>query len=166
MADESALYALLVDMWKNNENGWGFPFRPEIVLARIETATRQNLATRTTPSDERMGIVGIIDGKDGRLVGSIGLFLEPAMWFTDPGTSLTELWVFLRPEARENHEADLRAFAHWAHDSMRADLEKQNYKLPFPLFTGFVHQGEHFEGMLRLWRRWGGRQVGALFRVD
>lgn len=164
--DEGAVYDLLIALWRNNESGWGFPYRPETVLARIETGTRPDPATRSNPQDQRRGIIGLIDGPNGKLIGSVGLFLDPATWFTD-ALSLTELWLYVRQEARGmGHERDLFAYAKWAHAHLKAS-HGSDYRLPFPLLTGLMHFGPRYGAMERLWRRRsGGTQVGSLFRVD
>lgn len=166
-ADEGKIFDLLVDLWRHNANGWNFPYRPEIVLARIEVGTRPDPATRSNPQDQRRGLIGLIDGPYGKLIGSVGLFIEPAVWFSD-AVSLTELWLFVREDARgkERHERDLFAWARWAHAHMKADLGP-DYPLPFPLLTGLMHRGSRYEAMERLWRqRSGGTKAGSLFMLD
>src|SRR6266700_7343264 len=39
--DEDAVFDLLVEMHRHNNSGWGWPYRREIVLGRIEVATRR-----------------------------------------------------------------------------------------------------------------------------
>jgi hypothetical protein len=162
-ADENALYDLLVDLHRNNEHGWGFPYRPEIVLSCIEAGTRPEPAARRNPSNQRRGIIGVIDGTDGRLIASVGLFIDPVVWFSD-ATGLTELWLYVRPWARHaaRHYRSLFAFSLWAHDFMRSQL--RDYPLDFPLSTGFLHLGHRLGPMERLWARFSGaKKAGVLF---
>lgn len=167
-SDEGRLYDLLLAMHRYNDNGWGVPFRPEEVLQRIEVCTRPEPMMRTCDHDRRRGIAGVIDGNDGLFVGSVGLFIEPIMWFNEEVVCLRELWTFVRPEARHGYREfdDLIAFSHWVHDTMKADLQGQGWRYEFPFECGFLHRGRHFGGMMRLWRRWRGEQVGVLFRVE
>ena len=168
--DEEALYDLLVTLWKNNDCGWGFPYRPEIVLAVIEQGTRPDPATRRNPRDQRRGLIGVIEDPEtpGRLIGSAGLFLDAPMWFTDAVVP-TELWMFVRPEARgrRHYERELASWTEKIRDDLRAGMP-ESYPLPWPLQTGFMHQGEHYAGMERLWRMLfrRARKVGTLFWVD
>lgn len=164
--DEAEIYDFLVNLWKHNDNGWGWAYDPVTVLKQIEAATRPNPQTRSDPRDERRGMIGIIRNEEGKVVASVGLFIGPLVWFsTLPG--LTELWCYVLPEARgtARHERDLFTFARWCHDSLKRDLKGWN--APFPLVSGFMHDGPCFAVMVRLWRRlFGGRQIGALFQRD
>ncbi len=164
--DEAQIYNLLVSLHAHNNAGWRFPFRPEIVLARIETGTRPDPGTRSNLQDQRRGVIGVIGDPGQPLVGSVGLFIEPPMWFSDmPG--MVELWLYVHPSARgQNYERDLFAFARWAHGFMKADLGS-DYRMPFPLSTGFLHRGKRFAAMERMWQRMsGGVKVGVLFLID
>ena len=164
--DEDAAYSLLVAMHRHNDGGWHFPYDPSVVLARIETATRPDPRTRTNPQDQRVGTIGVIGPLGGPLIGIVGVFLDPPMWFTS-ALAPTELFLFVRKGERgaARHERDLMAYAEWFHAGLKAGMP--NYKLPFPLLTGFMHLGSRFEGMERLWRRLcGGRKAGVLFMKD
>lgn len=178
-ADEGPLYSLLVALHTHNSHGWGFPFRPEIVLARIEQGTRVNpdkaeaearkvpWTPRTDPADRKRGVIGVIDGTGGRLVGSVGIFLEPPLWFSDEVIPC-EIWLFVRSEARDRqrHEKALFDWSNRAHAVLKAGLP-EDYPVPFPLATGFLHLGQRYPAMERLWRwRSGGRKVGTLFWRD
>jgi hypothetical protein len=164
-ADERGLFELLVDMHRYNDAGWGYPYDPALVRGQIEVGTRGNLKTRTDKNDKRIGIIGVIDGPDGKLAATIGLFGERPMWFSQ-AMGLVELWVYVRPGASRRCEVELRQFARWAFDSMKADIHKTPpYPYPFELLTGFQHRGEHFKAMFRIWRRWGGRLIGMLFVI-
>ena len=161
--DEEAIYSFLVSLWAHNERGWGTFYDPSIVARQIEVGTRPDPATRTDPTDLRRGVIGIIRGDDRRIVASVGLFIMPVMWFTSlPG--LTELWLHVRPEAKNGGRLsrDLFAFSLWAHNHMKADLSDWN--APFYLQTGFLHLGKRLEVMESLWtRRSGAKKAGVLF---
>jgi len=165
--DERPLYDLLVDMWDHNDSGWGFPYDPALVVQHIEEGTRPVLAQRSNPMDQRRAVHGVIDDPDlpGRLIASVGIFIDQVMWFTrDIGP--TELWFYIRPYARnrKRYEVALREFSFWVHQELRKGTTER-----MPLITGFMHQGSRFAGMERLWQRlWGKRakRVGALWWID
>lgn len=163
--DERALYDLLVEMWKGNSNGWNFPYAPEIVLQKIEQGTRPDPQYRSNPNDQCRGIIGVIDGPNvGELIGTVGIFIEPPVWFTREVVP-TELWLYVRPsDRRSQHERALRDYALF----IRERLKPEWTPYPFPLATGFMHAGKRYPGMQRLWQRlWpGARQVGSLFWID
>ncbi len=172
--DEAHLYALLVSLHAHNSAGWKFPFRPEIVLNRIEAGTRplpepgreDEAIPRSDLFNKMNACIGVIGEPGQPLIGSVGLFIEPVMWFSDM-VGMIELWLFVRPDARGAHyERDLFDFALWAHDSMKASLGP-NYRMPFPLHTGFMHRGKRFPAMERVWQRLSGAvKAGVLFVRD
>ncbi len=162
--DEEKLFSLLVDLWRFNKSGWNIPYRPEIVIRRIEQATRPDPSTRSDSRDQTRGLAGVIDGPNDQLIGSIGLFIEPMTWFTD-AVGLIELWLYVRPGARNQrqHHRDLFAFQRWAHATIRAGMPA-GYPVPFPLYSGLMNEGGKIDAMERLWRRFSGmKKVGALF---
>lgn len=163
--DEEAIYNLLIELHRHNKFGWGFPYRPEIILRRIEQATRPDPDTRSDPGDKLRGVIGVIDGPDRLPVASVGLYVEPPVWFTD-AVSLSELWFYVRPGVRgaPQHERALRDFSLWVHQRLRP----KDHPLPFPMATGYMHVGPRSSVMARLWRRlWpGSHEVGRLFWVD
>lgn len=162
--DEDDIYSFLVSLWANNSSGWGYFYSPPIVLRQIEVGTRQDPKTRSDPTDERRGIIGIIRD-EGKITASVGLFIMPPVWFTTlPG--LTELWLHVKPGADARYEQDLFDFCAWAHQTMKRDLSGK-WNAPFPLSTGFMHRGKRFEAMERLWRRRSrGHKAGVLFIAD
>lgn len=168
-ADEHALYEMLVRLHRHNENGWGFPYSPVLVMRQIEVATRRDPKTRSDPRDNRVGVIGVIDGaQPGKFLGTVGIFMQSPMWFSEVLVP-TELWLYVEPAYRKGgkHEADLMAFARWVRDTMRDDPAMADYGAPFPLMTGFMHMGPRYAAMQRLWQRLcKGRQVGSLFMVE
>lgn len=166
--DESRLYALLVELHGHNGAGWGFPYSPLTVMAQIEAGTRRDVWPRSNPNDIRMGVIGVIDGPDGKLIGTVGLFDLPPAWFSE-GTdarALMEIWLYVKPGARHSgrHYRNLFKFSNWAHDSMKAKLKSTGYPYNFPLLTGFMHIGDRYPLMERLWKTFsGGRKVGSLY---
>ena len=167
-ADEQHLYDLLVDLHAKNKSGWGIPFDYEVVMAWIEIGTRPTFATRTNPNDRRVGWICVIGPEGGRLLGTVGVFVQPAAWFAHQAVALVELWLYVRPEARgQGYERKLFAFADEKHQAMKGALAKTDYRLPFPLQTGFMHKGERFSTMVELWRRMSrAKMVGVLFTKD
>lgn len=168
-ADEAAVYASLVELWRFNGSGWQFPYSPLVVLTTIESATRPDPATRTDPTNQRRGIIGVIDGHGGRFDGIVGIFLDRHLWFSESVIPV-ELFLFVRPGARNRRrlERDLAHYAEWVHDKLRPD--PATYKDPFMLATGFMFVGSErrFAAMARLWRLLfrGARPVGMLFWRD
>ncbi len=99
----------------------------------------------------------------GPLIGSVGIFLDPATWYTEALVP-TELWLYVRRGERgaARHERALMSYAKWFHAGLKAGPERINH--PFPLMTGFFHGAKQFGAMERLWRRLsGGKKVGVLF---
>jgi hypothetical protein len=169
-ADEAALYDLLVRLHHHNSDGWSYPFNPVLVSRQIEVGTRPNPDTRTEPRDKRLGMIGIIDDPmyEG-FAGTVGIFLQQPMWFSDVLVP-TELWLYVEPRHRghgNHYEADLMAFAKWVQATMKASAAMAEYGAPFPLLTGFMHLGARYPAMQRRWLRLcGGKQVGSLFMVE
>jgi hypothetical protein len=162
--DEEPLFSLLVDLHKHNSFGWGFPYRPELVVQWIERGTRPDPRERSNPEDQTRGIIGVVDGPNG-LRASVGLFIVTPVWFTD-ALCLQELWLYVRPNERGAARLfrDLFQFSLWAHEGMKVGLDKPGYP-PFVLQTGFMNDADQVERMERLWRRYsGGRKIGVLFQ--
>jgi hypothetical protein len=144
--DESSLFDLLMAL--NADNGFGVPVSSERVLAAIQLGTRQ-----------RGGIIGVIDGPDGRIMGSISLVMAQ-FWYSD-AWFLQEGWVFVRPEARASHHyRDLFLFANWARLQMGTEPTTGR---PWLVQTS-VWSLNRLPAKLRLWARFG-RQVGGIFLI-
>lgn len=168
--DEDAVFGFLVELHRHNYQQHHLPYDPIIVLAQIEVGTREP-KLRTNPSDLRpRGIIGVIDGPDGKIVGSVGVFPIPLMWFSQ-WPIFTEQWLFVKPEARDHRhlERDLFQFVRWVRDAMLADPVMKDTKMPRWIATGFMHLGDprRFDIMERFWRRLtGGQKIASLYRVD
>lgn len=149
-ADEGEVYALLLDL--NKDNGMGLPHNPQIVLNQIRLGTQG-----------RGGLIGVIE-RHGKIIASVGLFLQPAAWFTDL-YGLSELWLFVKPGQREfqHHYRDLFAFMAWARAWMEADMRKNGEEHPLPLLTSVVSPSR-LESKRRLWCRFA-EPVGHLFAM-
>ena len=139
-ADESALYALLVALHHANPMGSGY--NPAMVLEQIRMGTEQ-----------RGGIIGVIDGPDGTLVASVGLFpYHP--WYVDQW-ALNELWLFVRPEARHGAALyrDLFRFMQW--------VRQENPSME--ILTNVVSR-DRLPLKERIWARFAER-IGAIYLV-
>ncbi len=165
--DEPALLALLLDLHAKNDAGWGHPYNLQKVKARIEAGTRPDFATRTYPEDRRCGFIGVIGPEGGRLIGSVGLFIEEFFWFSD-APSLIETWLYVAPGERRHAQyvRDLMAFSREQHERLKGVLAE--YNAPMLLLTGFVHapveDDKKVEPLRRLWRKLSGaREIGVLF---
>lgn len=86
--DEDEIFALLSML--HEENGF-FTMNPTKVRDGIRRAT-----------DRKGGIVGVIEDR-GRIVGTIGLFIEQD-WYTDD-FELLERWNFVHPDYRKSDYA-------------------------------------------------------------
>lgn len=168
--DEAALFDLLVELHRHNGAGWGFAYRPALVREVIECATRPDPQTRTNPANQRRGIIGVIEGPEGKLIGTVGIFLDAPFWYSDILVPM-EIWLYVRPEVRGRRrlEVALRDYAVDVHEKLRPSVAE--YKMPFPMLTGYIHDGgdeRRFRLMGRLWQRLfpGARPVGMLFWRD
>ncbi len=141
--DEAALYDLLMAL--NADNGFGIPISPEKIRAQMEKGTRQ-----------QGGIVGVIDGPDGQLVASIGLFMQQ-FWYAER-YYLGEMWLFVRPEFRRGtrHADDLFRFAEWCRREMESGSDQ-----PWIVMTS-VSSPRRLDAKLRFWARHA-EQVGGIF---
>lgn len=167
--DEERIYEFLIELHRYNERGWGWPFRPEIVLAQIEAATRPDPKTRTNPNDKRLGRIGLIEAH-GEIVASTGVYFVSPVWFTD-AVAPQELWLYVKPEHRSHgYDKDLFDFAIWLKELAKTMPEMKDHPLAWPLYTGFQYEGRDertLRAMDLLWRRRSrGRLVGQLYRVD
>lgn len=163
--DEAAIFDLLVALHGTLDGGWGHRYDPLLVSAKIEAATRPLTEMRSNPQNQERGLIGVIDGPDGKIVGGVGLFVVPFFWFSRV-PSLVETFLFVRPEARgqAKHHRDLFRFSQWAHATLKAGIH--DYNEPFLHLTGFMNlrQDDSPKRMERLWRKLsGGRVIGVLF---
>lgn len=163
--DEVALYEFLLEHHRALDNGWGHRYDPLLVSAKIEAATRPNPAMRSNPQNQERGLIGVIDGPDGQIIASIGLFVIPFFWFSRV-PSLVETWLYVRPGARgkARHERALFQFRKWAHATLKAGMH--DYNDPFLSLTGFMNLTPDATPtrMARLWRiLCGDRLIGCLY---
>lgn len=93
--DEAALYDLLIRL--NEDNGFGVSINRDKVLAQIRLGT-----------EERGGIIGVVDGPDGKLIATVGLFFQ-SYWQSDE-MFLQELWLFVDVDHRKGGELDRALF--------------------------------------------------------
>jgi hypothetical protein len=102
------------------------------------------------------GIAGVIDGPEGDIVASIGIFWnEP--WWTRQGI-LSQYWMFVDKDYRfggRYHRA-LEEFARWHRDDMSARVGR-----PMALENSFITKGD-VRPRMRLWSRFG-KCVGMIF---
>jgi hypothetical protein len=165
--DERALYDLMWDYWKYQDNGTGFPFSPDVITRFIERGTRPDPSTRTDQGDQLRVIHGVAEDPEekGRLLAAISVCIESPVWYTAEVATI-ERWMYVREEARSwGLERDLVKFSEWLHQSLRKDVDQNR----FVHVTGFVHPWGQFEAMERLWRRlWGNRmhKVGIIYFKD
>lgn len=145
IADEEALYwQVLNDL--NSDNNLGFSPSAKKVYDHIHACCTG-----------KGGIAGVIDGPGGYLIGSIGIeSIQPwhsQDWF------LIQVWQFVLPEYRKgtHHAEDLFAFAEAHRRYMSSEL---GYDI---VLETTVMSHKRLEAKSRLWRRRGGKQIGAMF---
>lgn len=140
--DEERLYLYLVQL--HHDNPMPFGYEPAKVLATIRQAT------------ERQGaVIGIIEGDDGEIAASVGLY--PWSTYYSDEFHYAELWLYVRPAYRGlGHDARLFDFMKHVQQTMQADLER-----PFYIQTA-VTSVDRLPAKERLWRRHGPK-VGAIF---
>ena len=149
-ADEEAIYALLLEFHRSTD-GYGFPLSADKLTAHVEAGTRIDIAARSNQANLMRGLIGVIDGDDGRIAATVGLFITEAVWWS-PVEGWTAQWVLVRPgERAKRHERDLFRFCWWAQDFMK---ERLPLATPFPLFSGPLNiDPRRLAAMERLWRR-------------
>lgn len=146
--DEAALFDLLTALYKDNGIGVA-PLAQDMRMA-IRAGTR-----------ERNGVlIGVIDGKDGVLAGSVCI-VPTTWWFNHESWYLAVRYLFVRPEYREQHAAfydDLFQFAR-AYRNMAADGRAR-----IPLVTD-VTGLDHLDEKMKLWAQHG-KLVGGIYLVE
>ena len=105
------------------------------------------------------GIIGVIDGDDGYLAGTIGIFMQQ-MWHSDDWF-LSALWTFVRPDSRKgtDYGKSLLDFAKWH----RSDLSARS-GMKLPLDLGWL-SSERQEARARLWSRVA-KPIGMLHWIE
>lgn len=125
-ADEDRLFEFLLLLYGENAM---FPIAESKVRDAIRHAT-----------ERRGGVIGIIDGADGRIEASVGLALED--WWYTRAVSLNEKWNFVREDCRRtSHAKQMIEFSKRCAD-----------ELGVPLFMGIVST-HRTEAKVRLYRR-------------
>lgn len=144
--DEARIFNLLNEGPTSlaNENAL-FPPAPEKVLNQIKAATRG-----------KGGMIGIIE-YDGRIAGSVGLFLSQ-FWYTE-SWHLEEFWNFVHPDFRAMRDGDgakvgiassLVDFSKWANENLCVALSMG------------IMSHTRMEGKVRLYQR-KLHMIGAFF---
>ena len=147
-ADEPALFDLLMELYK--DNGVGIAPRPQDVREAIRAGTR-----------EQAGIlIGVIDGPDGTLIGSICI-VPATWWYSSVSWYLAERWLFVLPEWRKGRSLhdDLFQYAR-----CYQQLCETATGMSWPLVTS-VTSFKRLAAKMRLWRRYG-RLVGGIYVIE
>lgn len=130
-ADEERLFDFLMFLYEENAL---FPIAEHKVRDMIRHAT-----------DKRGGVIGIIDGADGRIEASIGMVIEE-WWYTE-SPSLNEKWNFVREDCRRTeHAVTMIEFAKTCSERLSKG------QMQIPLFIGIVST-ERTEAKVRMYRR-------------
>lgn len=143
MYDEQAIYDLLIMDLKENAEAVA-PIDPDMVIERIMLATRH-----------QKGMIGVIDGPDGFIVATVGLFNE--RWWWSMGWHFCKVWDFVHPDYRQHgYGKELIKFGEWCSDTMTRKAGYRIYTLAGVL--GF----KRIRDKIRLYRRMT-NHVGAFF---
>ena len=148
IADETRLFALLKRLHEDNPNPGNLPVSDERVWAHVNAACRGE-----------KGVAGVVDGPDGDLIASVGIFLANP-WWTE-AWHLSQYWMFVDPPHRKGGRVyrDLLQFSRWH----RADISaRSGYQMA--LENSFITK-QDIMGRFRLWRKTG-RCIGAIFWVE
>lgn len=149
-ADEANLFDLLMDLYR--DNGFGVPPRAADLRAAIRACTREAKTTGT--------FIGVIDGPDGTLDGSVCVF-PASWWFNRDAWYLSELWLFVKPTARAGMALYDDLFRYMlACQKATEGLDGGKW----PLVTS-VTSMKRLPAKMRLWSRYA-RLVGGIYLVD
>lgn len=111
----------------------------------VRQALRLAASLKPHPETGQIGVVGVIDGEDGKPAASIGLFTNAGAWWTDD-LALHESWIFVHPDHRKSkHVERLLDFAALT----QRQLEGGTY---LPLLIG-VYAKHRIETKIRLMKR-------------
>lgn len=145
-SDESRLFALLHRLHAECPNPGNLKVSDDRVWQYVNSCCRG-----------QGGIAGVVDGSNGDLIASIGIFpVNP--WWTDEW-HLSQHWMYVDPEYRYGgklHKSLLK-FARWHRDDM---AQRLGYRMGFE--NSFLTKGNILP-RLRLWRQNAGRPIGVLF---
>lgn len=133
-ADEPALLELLlVDLAENAKHI--APPNHERILETVRVGTRHQL-----------GIVGVVDGPDGKPVAACCLI--PVQWWWSQARYVQEVFLFVHPEHRQSHHAvNLLQFEKWVVDAWSEGFGYRVFLLAGVTATSKV------EEKVRLYRR-------------
>ena len=151
-ADEAALFDLLMALYK--DNGVGIPPRPQDVRAAIQAGTRNGAESGV--------LIGVIDGPDGILIGTVCVMPSTFWYNTSPEYGyLAERWLFVRPEFRKGHTLhdDLFQAARCYKRQAEIALGKR-----VPLVSS-VTSFKRLSAKMRLYRKYG-RLCGGIYEID
>lgn len=144
-ADEPALYAILIDLYK--DNFLGFAKSDNRVWDTIQHCCRGG-----------GGVAAVIEA-DGRIVASTGIVFS-SMWYSDD-PYLSELWLFVHPAYRKFGYAErLADFCYFYRDQFRHHVTGR----ALPLITS-VTSHHRLSAKMRWWSRWA-KLVGGIFVID
>lgn len=150
-ADEARLFALLQRLQECNFTG--MPYAAYLPVDTHRLWGHVNAACRG-----QSGIAGVIDGPDGELVASVGIFAIQPWWSS--AFYLCQHWLFVTPETRQsNYARDLFKFSEWH----RADMS-QRCGYDIPLETT-VLSTDRLPAKERLWSGHAVK-IGAVFWAD
>lgn len=163
IADEDAIFDLLVEMHRESPLARRIPYDRETVYRTIRLATRPD---QRRPS----GFIGIIDAPDGDgLAATCGIDLVRWWWAADC-YYLYPVWTFVRPRWRRGYKFD-EMLCDWMGECrirMADDIIAGGDRRPFLLETSFVAL-DRVEAKSRLWRRlwrrWGVKKIGEIFII-
>lgn len=141
--DEPALLELYLQDIRENAAHIA-PVDVDKCLANIQVGTRR-----------RGGVVGVVDGPEGKPVGMV--ILHPCQWHWSQGWYFFEVMLYVAKEHRKlTHTDDLMAFARWFVDANSAKIGHAMY-----LICG-VLGGWRVRAKVALYRR-KFKQAGAVF---
>lgn len=143
--DEAAIYDALVALYADN------PVPDSYTPERV----KQKIAEGASLAHQYAGLIGIIDGNDGEIAATIGIY-PYTPWYTNEWM-LTEMWLFVRPAYRRHHlHKELFAFARAYRDAM-SDVAGR----PVKMLTS-VSSKRRLAAKFRVWNRFAD-MVGGFF---
>lgn len=144
-ADIEQVYWLTYSLWADNY--MGFSFSPKKMLQLV-----------TSLCSGKKGVAGVIEGPDGKIIGSVGIAVSQPAYSDD--WYLGECWNYVVSEYRHGTQygQDLFRFAQWHREDMCARLGK-NIPMEISVFSL-----NRLKTKTRWWGRYG-RHVGSMFWI-